>query len=657
MRHDPSAALRLRAPVVTCLVAAFLGSIAAACGGGGATGGDQTWTAAESPYRFEQDVTIAAGTTLTIEPGVTVELAEGVSIIIEGQLIARGIEASPIRFTGMETGSGPARWGSLVLGPDSAPARYQSLHEYLDGSILEWCVLDHARRALRLTGASPYVNRCRFELNETDPGPIEGGAAMLIEKGAAPRVTGCTFQDNLAAPVGYGGAIYVDDADPIIQGNTFQRNRATYGGALATNLMAAPIVGNVFEDNETDTEGGAIALVSTAAALLGNRVAGNHARTDGAGIHVCTDCNPHAVPTLLDNTVTDNVSDNANPALGAAGIGAAFIRTVADNNIHGNLRAGLPSDFGWFNDLSLGYPEWLANPTLGANWWGATDAAAIAATIFDGRDDARFGLVTLAPPLTEAVAAPRPRAVLATRQLGFVDPGTTMLLFLSVSNPGPARDLELLLMLEHGAGVLLYQGPIDLPGATSGRGLHSLALPADGVFFTTLLAPEYPGAADLPGGVWRAVLFDADTGELLSLTDVRFDYGDGTGGGPGEMVTVGVTVAGATVMVLDTEEQLTAALGAPPRRRDVGPFTWFEYPEHDLAGFLTGATGGVVSSLHAGPAFTGTTTDGVAIGAAADSLGALGTAGVEPFLGTAWYPDRGTALELKDGAVDRIHLF
>jgi hypothetical protein len=218
-------------------------------------------------------------------------------------------------------------------------------------------------------------------------------------------------------------------------------------------------------------------------------------------------------------------------------------------------------------------------------------------------------------------------------------------------------------VLEHGDARLLYQGPIDpagdLAGATAARGLHTLALPADGVFFTTLLAPEYPGAAALGHGVWRALAFDAATGEPFgAATAVEFDYGDGSASAPTLVTGVGVTVGSGTVLVGDTRTQLEAALGAPARARDTGGGVWVEYPEHDLAVLLRGPdAGAAVVSLHAGPDFTGTTTDGVAIGAAAGSLGALGTAGVEPFLGTAWYGDRGTALELKDGAVARIHLF
>jgi hypothetical protein len=65
---------------------------------GGTLDADEVWTAA-SPYHVTGNITIPAGRTLTIEPGVTVFLEANCGFIVSGRLMARGTEYQRIRFT------------------------------------------------------------------------------------------------------------------------------------------------------------------------------------------------------------------------------------------------------------------------------------------------------------------------------------------------------------------------------------------------------------------------------------------------------------------------------------------------------------------------------------------------------------------------------
>jgi hypothetical protein len=58
-----------------------------------------TWTAANGPYTVTGSVTVAAGQTLTIQPGVTVFFATGAGILVNGTLDAEGTDSQHIRFT------------------------------------------------------------------------------------------------------------------------------------------------------------------------------------------------------------------------------------------------------------------------------------------------------------------------------------------------------------------------------------------------------------------------------------------------------------------------------------------------------------------------------------------------------------------------------
>ena len=58
-----------------------------------------TLRASQSPYHVTADLTILENVSLAIEPGVTVEISPRVSILVAGELQARGTLAKPIHFT------------------------------------------------------------------------------------------------------------------------------------------------------------------------------------------------------------------------------------------------------------------------------------------------------------------------------------------------------------------------------------------------------------------------------------------------------------------------------------------------------------------------------------------------------------------------------
>ena len=494
-------------------------------------GEDVTWTQAGSPYTIDRTATVSEGATLTIEPGARVELARDVSLVIEGELIARGTESEPIVFTGRDSDGTPESWMSVAFTESSVDATFERVDDYVSGSIVEHCTFEYGTHALRISGASPFVHRSLFRDNYAPPTlELAGGAAMLIEAGSRPRVSESTFVDNHADLVAYGGAIYATQSDPIIQDNVFRRNSSVYGGALATDLVASPIVGNTFEENEaTITKGGAASLISTISPILNNRVENNLAAMDGAGIHICVDCFPHSTPFVMDNTIADNISTNTDILDGSAGFGAAFIRVFRNNNLHDNLRAGLPSDFGWYHHESEGYPGWVSERSIAHNWWGTTDPAFLDETVFDGDDLEGYHRVDWDPPLAAPAEMAQTRVAVTTRRLRYEDEGDDMPVFLTLYNPGAERDVELTVMLQYGDDPALpYSGTLESFEVESDLGAFALTLPENSVYFTTLLQSLYsPGDAP-EHGYWHAALFDADTGERIGeVCSIRFDLETG----------------------------------------------------------------------------------------------------------------------------------
>ena len=485
---------------------------------------DTTWGSA--PVTLDEDTTVSRGVTLTIKPGARVSLAAGVSLTIEGALVARGTQASPITFTGKLVSGTPARWKSIILADSAADAVYQELDQYVSGSVLEHCALEYGTQALQLVGASPLVSKCTFSNNAYKVGSGEKrcGAAMLITSGSAPRIVGCTFKDNSGDSTAEGGAIFAEKAAPIIQDCTFSGNKSAYGGALTTYNTYSPIVGSTFEKNTATWEGGAVSLLSSSQAFLNNKVLNNSSAADGGGVHVCVTCYPHATPFFMDNTITGN---NNTLFIGAAGFGAAFLRAFSHNNVYGNTRMGQASDFSWHHELKEGYPAWVSEVKIPNNWWGTTDTAKIDATIADGNDSAKVGKVDYKPVRTSAVTSPETRVTITTEKLIYKSAGEAMPVYLTLYNPGARREVELLIMISYGGGApVTYRGNLDFPGATRAGVRWKLTLPANGVYFTRLMAPAYAATTGLSEGAWHAALFEAKTGKRVGdVSSIRFELG------------------------------------------------------------------------------------------------------------------------------------
>ncbi|MBN1877341.1 MAG: CotH kinase family protein [Anaerolineae bacterium] len=70
------------------------------------------WIPADNPHRVDADLVVPAGVTLTIVPGVVVQLAPETSLLVHGTLRAVGTVTQPITFTWRDE---DAYWGALAI--------------------------------------------------------------------------------------------------------------------------------------------------------------------------------------------------------------------------------------------------------------------------------------------------------------------------------------------------------------------------------------------------------------------------------------------------------------------------------------------------------------------------------------------------------------
>lgn len=175
---------------------------------------DTTWLAAEGPYQVTSDLTVAAGVTLTIEPGTTVYLGNGVNLTVAngGRLLAEGRENAPIRFT-RAPGSGGS-WGGVVIqgGAGSPETRISWAHFEFHGTTtlhssggtvfldhLTFGTFDH--QYLSLDDSSFVVSHCVFPNPSTSFEPIHGTGG--VKAGGH----GIFYRNFCGLPIGYSDVI------------------------------------------------------------------------------------------------------------------------------------------------------------------------------------------------------------------------------------------------------------------------------------------------------------------------------------------------------------------------------------------------------------------------------------------------------------------
>ncbi len=139
-------------------------------------------------------------------------------------------------------------------------------------------------------GAAEIVRNNIFSGTVTS---FKGAAIRIDDEGTAPTIAVNVFINNSSSQE--GGAIYIHDASPIISDNQFVNNHSDRdGGALAIRTDERPdqqavIVRNEFTYNTASAKGGAIYVEQSKPLIQGNHILHNAAEA-GAGIFVNSCC-------------------------------------------------------------------------------------------------------------------------------------------------------------------------------------------------------------------------------------------------------------------------------------------------------------------------------------------------------------------------------
>ncbi len=316
-----------------------------------------TWTASGSPYRIEGDITVPAGSTLTIEAGTEISFQNWYSLTVNGTLLANGTAGEPILFTGS------ASPGWLGIRFIDAP----------DGSVLDHVIVEKGRA----TGASP----------------LDSGGGIYID-GSNPTITNSIIRDNFAKYS--GGGIYLNNSNATIVGNTIVNNQAgqggtSNGGGLAVWYSNPALTNNIISGNSVYISGGyttpsgyggGLFLRSSDAVLTGNLISDNHvnaalnSNARGGGLYLY-----YGSPVFINNTITGNSLENQSTGYYSIKEGGGiytlhssptFVNTILWNDAPQELFAyeyGVNSTYTFaYTDFQGGQAGIVTNNSVIINW-------------------------------------------------------------------------------------------------------------------------------------------------------------------------------------------------------------------------------------------------------------------------------------------------
>ena len=260
---------------------------------------DTTWTAANSPYIVEGNVTVRNGATLTVEPNATILFDETVMLTIEGSFIANGTSDSSIGFT-----------------PSTTPIGLDVPEPLWEG--------------LKFVGQSPNVFIIRF------------AQILLARNGITVNGTGKVVIENSEISANYVNGVYIaDEANILISNNLMQLNENGIA-AIGTSLSGLEITQNAFFSNENGMNIRAtgnncqIRNVTISGNVISGPETDTRVRKRGDGIHLLSSSNdPAEEAQISDVRVLNNIVSRSFSGiyLGATGMARISDSIISNNNV------------------------------------------------------------------------------------------------------------------------------------------------------------------------------------------------------------------------------------------------------------------------------------------------------------------------------------
>jgi len=301
---------------------------------------DTTWTRANSPYSILGPIVVNKGITVTIEPGVTVDMNEH-DLKINGALVAKGTASSNIKFVRSSKTKG---WDISLTG-SGVSAKYDGNGNYLSGSILQYCSLE----SVSINGAF-YIDHCEMKegtikISDTQTAVIShtkisgdiarrGKLTFYAEVISVNECLKLVLKNNVLA---CNEGINIRNGRNItLQGNTLVSNGGLGQGVHIRNVQNVSLTGNSitgygdahisWPNKIYDDMGGGIYLYKCKKVNLLNNIVRQCRRGGGIYIDRADDI------SIRDNTIAENSSYYDGSGLHIEG----DLISIENNTITGN---------------------------------------------------------------------------------------------------------------------------------------------------------------------------------------------------------------------------------------------------------------------------------------------------------------------------------
>ena len=218
------------------------------------------------------------------------------------------------------------------------------------------------------------IVNCTFSNNFAKQG---GAAIYFIDSNAT--ISACTFADNSANSIGYGGALLIEDSNISIAGSTFQNNLSAYqGGAIRwTNSVGDVTDSNFTQNQNTLANGGGAVHLDTSPITFENCIFSENstlANNYGGAVKLSASSASFANSLFTRNTSSQN-------SAGAIYIDSSSNPTFSNNDFHYNSSGEFGGAIVTESSFTFSGGSFLGNS---ANYGGGISSSASVDLSFEG---------------------------------------------------------------------------------------------------------------------------------------------------------------------------------------------------------------------------------------------------------------------------------